>query len=185
MMKKKGKMMRAAFALTVLAVLAGCSSKKGNKEASEFFRNMDTVDFDGNQVDASLFAENTITLVNLWNVGCTPCVEEMPVFEQLNEEYEGKGAAIKGLYYSAGSTLTEEEEKEIRDIMENAGASFQQLTLSEEMIQHDVIQKIQAFPTTFVVDSEGNILNKVMGSNDYDGWKSFIEEELKKAEENE
>lgn len=57
---------------------------------------------DGNKADSSLFAENKLTLVNVWNVGCTPCVQEIPILDQLNKEYEGKGVAIKGLYYGTG-----------------------------------------------------------------------------------
>lgn len=148
----------------------------------DIFKTMNTVDMNGEKVDSTVFAENTLTFVNLWNVGCTPCVQEIPVLDQLNDEFEGKGVAIKGLYFSMGAGLTDDERKEINEILENAEADYQQITLSEDMINHEVIRGIQAFPTTFVVDSEGNIVNGYIGSNDYDGWKETIEKELEKAE---
>lgn len=144
---------------------------------------MDTVDINGEKVDSTIFAENTLTFVNLWNVGCTPCIQEIPVLDQLNDEYEGKDVAIKGLYFSFTSTLMDEEREGINEILEAAGADYQQLTLSEDMINHEVIRNIQAFPTTFVVDSEGNIVDVIIGSNDYEGWKDRIEKELEEIAE--
>lgn len=180
--KKTGKMMLLMLTLAASVVFTACGAEKSVE--SEIFKKMDTVDMEGNKADASLFAENTITLVNLWNVGCTPCIDELPALDKLNKEYEGEGAAIKGLYFSAGSTLTDEESEEINSILEKSGAQYQQLTLSEDMLNDDVIKNIQAFPTTFVVDAEGNIVNKIEGSNDYEGWKKVIDKELKKAKEN-
>lgn len=154
-----------------------------SNEETGLFSTMDTLDMDGEKADFSLFSENKLTFVNLWNVGCTPCVQEIPVLETLNNEYEGKGVTIKGLYfYPFGSKLPDEERKAIEDILESAGATYQQLLLSDDMTNHEIIQNIQAFPTTFVVDSDGNILNTIIGSSDYDGWKERIENELEKAE---
>lgn len=160
---------------------AGTESESAS--GPDIFKTMDTVDMEGEKADASMFAENTLTFVNLWNVGCTPCVQEIPVLDQLNDEYEGKGVAIKGLYFSFTSTLSEEETEAINEILEAADADYQQLTLSEDMINHEVIQSIQAFPTTFVVDSEGNIVDVIIGSNDYEGWKERIEQELAEVSE--
>ena len=80
----------------------------------DLFKSMETVDLEGNQVDTSVFAENKVTLVNVWNVGCTPCIQELGILDALNKEYEGKGAAIRGLYYSFSSEISEEERSEIR-----------------------------------------------------------------------
>lgn len=181
--KKIRKIVVLAMTMMVAGVLTACGSG-GKGSDSEMFKTMNTVDLEGNAADSSVFAENTITLVNLWNAGCVPCIDELPAFDKLNKEYEGKGAAIKGLYYSEAAGLSDDEKEEVNGILEKAGAEYQQLTLSEDMINDNEMQSIQAFPTTYVVDSEGNIVNRIEGSNDYEGWKEFIEEELKKAEEN-
>lgn len=156
----------------------GTGTESENESGPDIFKTMDTVDMNGEKADSTMFAENTLTFVNLWNVGCTPCVMEIPVLDQLNDEYEGKGVAIKGLYFSFTSTLSDEEREAITEILEAADADYQQLTLSEDMINHKIIQGIQAFPTTFIVDSEGNIVDTIIGSNDYEGWKERIEKEL-------
>lgn len=145
---------------------------------SDIFEKMDTEDLDGNKVDSSLFAENKLTLVNVWNVGCTPCVQEIPILDQLNKEYEGKGVAIKGLYYELAAGLAEESRSDVESVLKDAGASYQQLLVSEDMFADDMMQNLMTFPTTYFVDSNGKIVKAVMGSNDYDTWKKLIEDTL-------
>ena len=41
------------------------------------------------------------------------------------------------------------------------------------------IQGLQSFPESFFVDKEGNIVGEpIMGSNDFDGWKEAVENQL-------
>lgn len=183
-MKNKSIRKIAALAVTMIlsTVLAGCGASGGRASEQELFQTMETVDIEGNQVDSSVFAENTLTLVNLWNVGCTPCINELPELAKLKREYEGKGVAVKGLYYTKTGTLSEEEREDIKDILEKAGAGYQQLIISEDMLSGGDVGSI--LPNTYVVDAEGNIVNEVAGSRDYEGWKEFIEDELQKVEEN-
>ena len=51
---------------------------------NDIFTNMDTTDIDGNKMDSSIFAKNKVTLVNVWNVGCTPCVNEILIRSIVN-----------------------------------------------------------------------------------------------------
>lgn len=150
----------------------------------DLFKSMETVDLEGNQIDTSVFAENKVTLVNVWNVGCTPCIQELGILDALNKEYEGKGAAIRGLYYSFSSEISEEERSEIKEILEAEGAEYPQWQMSQAMLDTDTFQEWSFFPGTFLVDSEGNILDIVGGSRDYEGWKSVIENALEQVDKN-
>lgn len=171
----------------VAVLLTGCSGT-GNKQevqASEegVFQNMNTTDLEGNAVDSSVFAENTLTLVNVWNVGCTPCIQEIPALDKLDKEFREQGVAVKGMYHSFGEPIGAEEQKEIEGILSKAGAEYQQLVISEEMAQAKEVEEMAAFPTTFFVDSEGKIVEMLEGSRDYEGWKSVVEKMLEKMDE--
>lgn len=146
------------------------------------FQAMDAKDLEGNALDSSIFAENKLTVVNVWNVGCTPCIQEIPVLEQLNSEYEGNGVAIKGMYYNFGSEISEEDKAAIDEILTNAGAEYTQIVPSQAMYETEEMMDVQVFPTTYFVDSEGTILDKIEGSDDYDGWKNKIETALEKVQ---
>ena len=117
--------------------------------SSTIFKDMKTTDIDGNKVDKSIFSKYKLTMVNVWNTGCSPCISEIPTLDRLNKEYREKGVSIKG------------------------------------MVEKDDTLLLQAFPTTFFIDKDGNIVDSIEGSNDYDGWKSKIDEVLKKVEANE
>ncbi len=155
-----------------------------NAETSDdtVFSTLSTTDLSGNPIDSSIFKENKITLINAWNIGCTPCINELPELEKLNKEYETKGAGIKGLYFNFAEDISDDEMSQINDALSTAGVTYPQLRLTKEMYSSDIMQNVMAFPTTFVVDSNGKILDKIEGSNDYEGWKKVIEKYLAAVE---
>ena len=194
---RKQKLFITALALIAALGLTACSSQEPSNnnntqqtgdapvQTGSAFSSMETKDLEGNDVDGTVFADQKLTFVNTWNIGCTPCVEEIPFLNQLNEEYAEKGVAFKGLYYSMTPEIGDEEKAEIEKILSDAEADYQQLTISESMFEHEEISGIQAFPTTFVVNSDGEILDTILGSNTYDGWKETIEKYLAQVEDNE
>ena len=191
---KRSKLVKklTVVALTMMAIASlavGCtSSKEGSTNTansnSKLFKEMKTEDINGNKVDSSIFSKYKLTVVNVWNTGCTPCVDEIPTLDKLNKEYEKKGVSIKGLLLESGVGLNDEEKKTVEDILKKAKSTYQQLTVSEDMLQ-DKTLILQSFPTTFFVDKDGNIVDSIEGSNDYDGWKAKIDEVLEKVMTNE
>lgn len=148
----------------------------------DIFKNMKTTDLNGEEVDADVFAENKLTVVNVWGTWCTPCVDEIPELEEVSKAYEGKGVAIKGLLYEMEAGISDESRVAAEDILAKAGAKYQQLVASEEMHESALLQNLQAFPTTYFVDSEGNIIGQVEGSMDAQGWMETIDEYLEEAD---
>ena len=191
---KRSKLVKklTVVALTMVAIASlavGCtSSKEGSTNTansnSKLFKEMKTEDINGNKVDSSIFSKYKLTVVNVWNTGCTPCVDEIPTLDKLNKEYEKIGVSIKGLLLESGVGLNDEEKKTVEDILKKAKSTYQQLTVSEDMLQ-DKTLILQSFPTTFFVDKDGNIVDSIEGSNDYDGWKAKIDEVLEKVMTNE
>lgn len=191
---KRSKLVKklTVVALTMVAIASlavGCtSSKEGSTNTansnSKLFKEMKTEDINGNKVDSSIFSKYKLTVVNVWNTGCTPCVGKIPTLDKLNKEYEKKGVSIKGLLLESGVGLNDEEKKTVEDILKKAKSTYQQLTVSEDMLQ-DKTLILQSFPTTFFVDKDGNIVDSIEGSNDYDGWKAKIDEVLEKVMTNE
>ena len=191
---KRSKLVKklTVVALTMVAIASlavGCtSSKEGSTNTansnSKLFKEMKSEDINGNKVDSSIFSKYKLTVVNVWNTGCTPCVDEIPTLDKLNKEYEKKGVSIKGLLLESGVGLNDEEKKTVEDILKKAKSTYQQLTVSEDMLQ-DKTLILQSFPTTFFVDKDGNIVDSIEGSNDYDGWKAKIDEVLEKVMTNE
>lgn len=58
-----------------------------------FGQNISVVDFD--QLEPRLSIENDTTyIVNFWATWCLPCVREMPVFQQLHDDYADKKVKV-------------------------------------------------------------------------------------------
>lgn len=167
--------------LSMVLILNGCQTKKGDGTVSEsdLFKTMETVDLKGERVDSSVFAENKLTVVNAWNQGCTPCVEELPILDKLSNEYKGKGVAIKGLIYDFEEGISDENREEVETILSEGNIGYQQLLASKDMVESETLKNLTAFPTTYFINDKGEIIDSIEGSSDYDGWKARIEELLK------
>ena len=117
----------------------------------------ETTDLDGNPVSsADIFAQNKVTLVNIWRTWCGPCIEELPDLDEINRAYAEKGVGVITYCADADSDDLIAEAKDI------AGEySFLNLAWSESI---DDALPWQGTPTTYFVDSEGKILGyPIMG----------------------
>lgn len=168
------------LAITTIFSMVGCTSDVSKNE-SNIFKEMKATDIKGNDVDSSIFSGKKLTLINIWNTGCKPCVDEIPILDKLSKEYENNGVAIKGLLLHFGDDSEIESAKEV---LEKAKSAYQQIIPSKDMLEDKMLSDISAFPSTYFVDENGNIIDKIDGSSDYEGWKSRIEEVLKKVEAN-
>lgn len=180
---RKHKLTALTLAAVMTLAFSGCGASETKN--STLFKEMETTDLDGNAVDASMFAENKLTVLNLWNLGCSACIMEMPDLDRLNDELAEKGVAVKGLYYNFGEELSDTDRAEIAKVMEDAGADFQQILTSSTMDESSELKNLAAFPNTYFIDSKGNIIDEIAGSDDYDGWMKTIEKVLEKVEDNE
>ena len=93
--------------------------------------------------------------------------------------------AIKGLLYEPSREQSWGISDSVREaaeaVLSETGATYQHLTASEAMADSVELRTLMAYPTTYFVDSEGNVLGYVMRAYDYDGWQEIIEQYLAEA----
>ncbi len=121
---------------------------------------------DGNSVSSSLFADNAFTVVNFWFSGCKPCVDEMDDLNALNQRIQEQGGEVIGI-----NTETLDGNADniaaARQILEQAGAAFRNIYFDSASDAGKFALGIMAFPTTCVVDRQGNIVGEpIMGGID-------------------
>ena len=145
------------------AVASGSNMTSGNKTVTaEKFPSFKGKDFDGNDVDESLFSKNEATLVNFWFNGCSACVNEMPALEKFSKKLKEEGAELVGI--NAGTASDEKGLAEAKDILSKQGVTYRNLILPQD---HEYVRKIFSFPTTVVVDKNGNIIgDPIVGAID-------------------
>ena len=115
-------------------------------------------DLDGNPVKSDeLFSGNAVTVVNFWFTTCNPCVGELAELDALNKELAEKGGALIGV-----NTFTLDGDEaaisEAKDVLAKKGATYQNVYFDSDGEAGKFVTNIFAYPTTYVVDRNGNIV---------------------------
>ena len=117
-------------------------------------------DLDGNTVKSDeLFSSNAVTVVNFWFTTCNPCVGELSELDALNKELAKKGGALIGV-----NTFTLDGDEaaisEAKDVLAKKGATYQNVYFASDGEAGKFTTNIFAYPTTYVVDRNGNIVGE-------------------------
>ena len=117
-------------------------------------------DLDGNTVKSDeLFSGNAVTVVNFWFTTCNPCVGELAELDALNKELAEKGGALIGV-----NTFTLDGDEtaisEAKDVLAKKGATYQNVYFDSDGEAGKFTTNIFAYPTTYVVDRNGNIVGE-------------------------
>ena len=117
-------------------------------------------DLDGNTVKSDeLFSANAVTVVNFWFTTCNPCVGELSELDALNKELAEKGGSLIGV-----NTFTLDGDEtaisEAKDVLAKKGATYQNVYFDSDGEAGKFTTNIFAYPTTYVVDRNGNIVGE-------------------------
>ena len=124
------------------------------------FPSFEGKDLDGNEVKSDeLFSANAVTVVNFWFTTCSPCVGELGDLDALNKELADKGGALIGVN---AFTLDGDETaiSDAKDVLAKKGATYQNVYFDSSSPAGAFTANIFAFPTTYVVDRNGNIVGE-------------------------
>lgn len=160
---------------------AGDGENGGMNDSVPAFPAFTGKDLDGNDVDNSIFSQNAVTVVNFWFSGCKPCVDEMDDLDALNQRIKEQGGEVIGvntetLDGNADNIAT------AKKILESAGASFRNIYFDPGSEAGKFALGIMAFPTTCVVDRQGNIVGEpIMGGIDQEANMATLEKLISDA----
>lgn len=140
-----------------------------------------TTDLNGNEVTSDIFSKNKLTMINIWATWCGPCIEEMPEISTLYNELP-TGTNVISICTDAGD---DKESLDIaKDVMKKSNAKFKTL-IPDKVLKNNLTKKIQVFPTTIFIDSEGKVVGSPhFGDPTAEGFKKSLDEHLKLLEEN-
>ncbi len=138
---------------------SSADTKKGDK-----FPAFKGKDLDGKDVDSSFFSKNAVTVMNFWFSTCNPCIGELDELDAINKELKAKGGEMVGV-----NSFTLDYEKgaveEAKKILKAKGASYRNISFPSDSEAGKFVQNIMSFPTTIVVDRQGNMIgDPIMGS---------------------
>lgn len=141
-------------------------------------------DLDGNAVDAGIFADHTLTMVNVWATYCGPCIREMPDLGQLAEEYADRGFAVVGIasdVIGRDGTPDQSSMDAAKKIVEQTKAAYPHLVPSESL-NTALLAQVSVVPTTVFVDQNGAQVGEIyLGSKSKADWAAVIDALLAKV----
>ena len=151
--------------------------QENNAENVSPFRNFSGMDFDGNSVDESLFSENAVTVLNFWFTGCKPCVAELPKLNELNDAIKSMGGEVVGINTETFDG-NEAAIQEASAILESQGAKYRNLSIDSASDAGKYASDIMAFPTTILVDRNGNIVGDPLlgGIDNQDNYDALMKQ---------
>ena len=97
--------------------------------------------------------------LNFWFTTCSPCVGELADLEALNKKLAEKGGAVVGI-----NSFTLDGDKaaisEAKNILAKKGVSYRNIWFASKSEAGKFTAGIYTFPTTYVVDKNGNIVGE-------------------------
>lgn len=109
--------------------------------------------------------EGQVVLLNFWATWCLPCREEIPALNALQGELQAQGLKIVGA--------------SLEDSIEGVNAYQQEVEKFEYQVlvgDRDLKVKFEqsVLPTTYLIDRQGRIRDKIIGARDKAGWAAVV-----------
>lgn len=136
-------------------------------------------DTEGNIISSSILAESRLTMVNVWATYCNPCLREMPGLGELAKEYDPGDFQIIGIISDVQEGAPEKALEYAVGLIEQTGADYPHLLLNESLYRA-LLTEVNAVPTTFFLDENGEVLDAVVGSMEKAAWEERINGLLEK-----
>jgi thiol-disulfide isomerase/thioredoxin len=169
--------MTYSYTIAVLLLIGsiGCTNAKKEKPnpSAEVVRQIDKIrltDLNGQSHSLKQYLGKTI-FINFWATWCKPCIQEMPFIKEMQNILQNEN-----IIFLMASNESAERIKEFSD-GHDYKFNYVRIENSEEM-------NVQALPTTFIFNPEGNLVFSETGIRKWNE-KNNIDMILKFAKENE
>lgn len=163
----------ATFAVYMLAALDdddGPAKTLGGIENFISAREVKTVptlqflDEDGEKLSLEKFRGRVVVL-NLWATWCSPCLEEMPTLDRLQQQLKPLGVVVVALSLDRGGP------KAVREYYDENGIENLDVYVDPSMKAQSDLTVI-GLPTTILIDRQGNERGRLVGPAAWDDAKA-------------
>jgi cytochrome c-type biogenesis protein len=109
--------------------------------------------------------QGQVVLLNFWATYCIPCREEIPLLNSLQHELQTKGLKIVGASLDDSVEGVNAYQKEVAkfDYQVLLGGSDAKVKFEQSVL-----------PTTYLIDRQGRIRQKIIGARDRAGWEAVV-----------
>lgn len=122
---------------------------------------------DGRKVKLSDYRGKKVIL-NFWATWCPPCRAEIPDMEKFYSSYKDKDMVILGV----NLTKAEKDQTSVKSFIKEYGVTYP-IPLDKESLAAEMYQ-VSAIPTSYIIDPQGTIIQKIVGPMDFETMKSLL-----------
>jgi len=112
-------------------------------------------DLAGNIVTSDQF-KGKVVVVDFWATWCPPCKGEIPGYIALQKKYAADGLVFVGI------SVDEDGPEVVRKFVKQYGINYPIVMFNEDVV--NAFGPIEGYPTTFIIDRDGNIVDKKLGA---------------------
>src|SRR5438552_4881630 len=113
-----------------------------------------------------------VVLLNFWATWCIPCRSEIPSLSAMQKDFESRGLSIIGVSYDDTADLVQQFQKDI--------PQSYQVVLGGREVGADL--PAAPLPTTYIIDREGRIREKIIGERTRTQFESSIKPLLEESQ---
>jgi len=120
-------------------------------------------------------AEDHVVLLNFWATWCRPCLEEIPLFMELEQNYRDRGFRLIAVSLDEAESM----ESQVQPFMQKFFPDFSSL-ISVEYEMDDMVSVVdngwnEVLPTSYLLDKNGNVAERLQGTYTRDEFAARIE----------
>ncbi|BBB26232.1 TlpA family protein disulfide reductase [Amphritea japonica] len=152
------KSMQQFCTATLLIIL--CALVNTASASDSFYDKLQVTDIEGSSADLNTY-KGGVVLVNFWATWCPPCIKEMPSMQHLQQQFDPEKFQIIAINMGQSATTVESFlmeqsfEFELPVYLDDMGRAFADL-------------KIQGMPSSFLLDTKGQLIETIVGSREWD-----------------
>lgn len=111
-----------------------------------------------------------VLILNFWASWCTPCVQEMPSLNQIQQMFAGQGLVVLGVNVDSKEEL-------YRNMLKRFQITFQTVRDPEENINYRY--GTYKIPESYIIDRNGKVVQKYAGLPEVNGeWKVWTDPQI-------
>lgn len=152
----KSRTLAAAIrAVALLGLVAVFSLAPPTASGARLLPHFDVKLLDGTPFNPASIA-GKVAVIDFWGTWCKPCLEEIPDYNKLYQKYDKKGLLMVAVAVGSGT------EEQVRSAVRRLKMKYPVAAPDEKLL--DGFGEIGIFPTTWVVNRQGEIVKEFVGT---------------------